>query len=132
MLSLEAPNPRMRQQSDQQPVSKRQKVNYPRDSRATAAFWDNLSTIWLTKNALRELDRRNAEAAASNHRRHSLQKPFSRPVSRLDVAEWKANQLQPATEYLTGCTQKRAGEIRSLARHGGPDLSDLRGVRPAP
>ena len=25
------------------------------------AYWDNLSTIWLTKGALKELDRRNKE-----------------------------------------------------------------------
>ncbi|PGH27846.1 hypothetical protein AJ80_00396 [Polytolypa hystricis UAMH7299] len=35
---------------------KRQKL----DESASAAYWDNLSKIWLTKDTLKELDRRNS------------------------------------------------------------------------
>ncbi|KAF2009987.1 hypothetical protein BU24DRAFT_455168 [Aaosphaeria arxii CBS 175.79] len=62
-------------------------------------FWDNLSKIWLTKNALRELKRRNEQ------QEKRLPPPQShRPVTR----------SFPAT-------------IRRFSRKGGPDLSDLRG-----
>ena len=58
-------------------------------------FWDNLSKVWLTRRALRELDRRNCT------------RPAPGPAA-------------PAVH-----TTDRA----CFARHGGPDLRHLRGVR---
>jgi hypothetical protein len=58
-------------------------------------FWDNLSKVWLTRRALRELDRRNG-----------TQPPPG-----------------PATPAVYTTDRAR------FARHGGPDLRHLRGVR---
>ena len=57
----------------------------------------------LASDALRELDRRNALTAAENRR--------------------KVSKVEP---------QIIARDIEHFARHGGPDLSDLRQVRKLP
>ncbi|EED23188.1 conserved hypothetical protein [Talaromyces stipitatus ATCC 10500] len=80
---------------------KKQKVKHPSGSLLPAAFWDNLSKVWLTHNALRELDRRNTQISAIQATRSS------RPV-----------------------TSKDRKDIRRFARQGGPDLSELRGYPP--
>lgn len=49
-------------QRSPQGVLKKQKVDHPSGSLLPAAFWDNLSKVWLTRNALRELDRRNQKS----------------------------------------------------------------------
>lgn len=130
-------NPRKRLHSEQclpqvressQPLSKRQKLDHPRGARPPAAFWDNLSKIWLTERALKELDWRNTQPAPNSHR--SPYRRSHRPVTRHAVAEWKnKEENQPATDFLTRCSTGRLEDIKLLARHGGPDLSDLRGVR---
>ncbi|KAF2189960.1 hypothetical protein K469DRAFT_452169, partial [Zopfia rhizophila CBS 207.26] len=71
----------------------------PSGSQPPPAFWDNLSKIWLTKRALRELDQRNTQAAPSPPR--SPHRRARRPPRILK-------------------------DIRLFARHGGPNLSDLR------
>ncbi|KAL2862653.1 uncharacterized protein BJX67DRAFT_365956, partial [Aspergillus lucknowensis] len=38
----------------------------------TPAYWDNLSTIWLTRGALRELQRRIKKPRAQTSRRYHL------------------------------------------------------------
>ncbi len=73
-------------------------------SRTPPAFYDNLSHIWLTKHALRELDRRTKENSS-------------------------LSTQQSAPTFL----RKRSStclndDIKRFATHGGPDLSDLRGV----
>jgi hypothetical protein len=83
-------------------VSKKQRLSPPSGSQPPAAFWGGLSKIWLTKRALRELDRRNAQAVPSPPR--SLQQA-RRPVTRNFLAE-----------------------LKRIAGDGGPDLSDLRNV----
>lgn len=62
---------------------------------------DSLSRVWLTRKALRELNRRNALSC-------------SRAIRLVDI--------------LTKPKQ-RPKDITHFARHGGPDLSDLRKVR---
>ncbi len=69
-------------------------------SQPPPAFWDNLSEIPLTRRALQELDRRNRES--SNAQVHG-------PVTQRIIAE--ARQA-----------------AKHVARQGGPDLSELRGV----
>ncbi|CRG92847.1 hypothetical protein PISL3812_09918 [Talaromyces islandicus] len=81
------------------PAQKKQKVDHPSDSQPPPAFWDNLSQVWLTHNALRELDRRNSEASVRQQIRSV------KPVA--------GNELQSVP--------------RRFPRQGGPDLSDLRG-----
>jgi hypothetical protein len=67
-----------------------------------AEFYDSLSKVWLTRRALKELDRRTRQA-------NSPQRPASAPrrIYREDTLE----------------------QVQRFARHGGPELRDLRGVR---
>lgn len=119
-------NPRKRQNSERltpqhngtlQDASKRQKHGQPVGTQILPAFWDNLSKIDLTKRALKELDRRNTQAAPdSNPPYPRLQKKSCRP-------------LIPAVEYIHDCEAKDLKDIKQTSRYGGLDLSDLRGVR---
>jgi hypothetical protein len=112
-----------RRQSDQkipptgtsQQLPKKQKLNHP--TKPPPAFWDNLSEIPLTRNAVQELERRTNEIPRSSRRQSDTQ--VRRPV-----AEWKSSH-PPTTSYLARCGPPR---IQRFARLGGPDLSDLRGV----
>ncbi|EED19327.1 conserved hypothetical protein [Talaromyces stipitatus ATCC 10500] len=90
--------PRPLQDSTPKEVYKKQKVEHP--SQLPPSFWDNLSEVWLTRNALRELDRRNTQATANA----STKLQFLWPVTR--------NELMA---------------VQRFARQGGPDLSGLRG-----
>ena len=132
MPELQSPNPRKRQPSLQQneiwrPASKRQKRSYHLNgSQPPPAFWDNLSKTWLTKGALRELDRRNAQTIIKSPR-----SPYQRPVTRTFLVEWKRNH-QPtlcADHFFHSSGRGLLEDIKLFARNGGPDLSDLRGVR---
>jgi hypothetical protein len=128
-------NPRKRQPSEQRPLpvnetsqsrSKRQKLSHPSGSQPPVAFWDNLSKVWLTKRALRELNRRNT---APSPPRSSYQRPH-RPVTRRARAELKKRHepTQSAAHFLCHCRPRCLKDIKLFARHGGPDLSDLKGV----
>jgi hypothetical protein len=81
-------------------------------SHPPAEFWDNLSKIWLTTGALRELDRRNSSTPRFDHAE----------------SKKKREHLQFAPEFLRDCSPTSLEEIRNLAESGGPDLTDLRGV----
>ncbi|KAI4096025.1 MAG: hypothetical protein LQ344_001259 [Seirophora lacunosa] len=80
-----------------EPASKRQKQR-----QTIASFWDNLSRLWLTRRALEELGRRIPEPV-------SIERP-DHPI--IDKATKKKFNL---------------ADLQRFARHGGPDLSDLRG-----
>ena len=68
-------------------------------------FWDSLSKVHLTRGALREFERR------------TYQKGFRRAHSR------------PRThDRLIASTEPRGRQLTRFSRHGGPDLSHLRGV----
>src|SRR5947207_544437 len=83
------------------PPTKKSKSNAePLELQPTAKFWDLLSKLWLTRRALKELERRTAQPA--------------RPAP--------VGQCNLSREDYTN-------EIKRFARHGGPDLCDLRGVR---
>jgi len=112
-----------------QPLSKKRRLSHPSGSQPAAAFWDNLSKIWLTKRALRELDRRNTQPAPSPPRPSYRRRPH-RPVTRRALAERKNNcrPTQSAADFLCHCAPRCLKDIKLFARHGGPDLSDLRGV----
>lgn len=135
MLEPQLSNPRKRQCSKQRPpqlngtsrpLSKKQKLSHSTSgSQPPAAFWDNLSKIWLTKRALRELHQRNIQSVARSPRRG-----FHRPITRHALTEFKKScwPIQPASDFLCECTAECLKDIKRLARHGGPDLLDLRGV----
>lgn len=131
-------NPRKRQRPLQpngtsQPQSKKQKPSHPTDgSQPPAAFWNNLSKVWLTRRALRELERRNTRPALSAP--CYLKRRPHRPLTRRALAEQRKNSqepAQPATEFLSSCTPNCLKDIKLFARHGGPDISSLRGYTKA-
>ncbi|PYI02775.1 hypothetical protein BO78DRAFT_432609 [Aspergillus sclerotiicarbonarius CBS 121057] len=74
-------------------------------------FWDNLSKTFLTKKALKELNRRNRQI---------------QPSQRLPS---QSVPCQSSPDGLFTCTVLYPKSLRQLARHGGPDLSNLRGYR---
>ena len=88
-------------QSEASPPTKSRKRGYSSDPQA--AFWDNLSYVHLTKRALRELDRRNTQSNITGERERA--------------------------EHLRSHDPSAFKDVESFARHGGPDLSDLRNVR---
>lgn len=102
---------------DIQHVAKKRKLHHP--SRPPAHFWDKLSQLVLTKNALRELDRRNA---AEPRLRLRLEDQRRRPRTR------RKTQPLSAQELLKQSSPTERAELRRFARHGGPDLRDVRGV----
>lgn len=127
-------NPRKRQRTERplqlnetsQPQSKRQKKLSNHDAEPPA-FWDNLSKIWLTKRALRELNRRNTQPApkAPNLPYRRTHRPITRNFAKLNRFH---RPTRSADDFLNNCTSRTLKEIKPFARHGGPDLSDLRGV----
>jgi hypothetical protein len=112
-----------------QPVLKKRRVGHPSGSHPPAAFWDNLSKVWLTSRALRELDRRSTRAARSFPRHRQLHRPVTRgALAERTKKEKNWQPTRPAAGVLTHYTPRRLKDIKLFARHGGPDLSDLRGV----
>lgn len=100
-------------------VSKKQKRSHPSESLFPPAFWDNLSKVDLTRRALEELHRRNS---------HPPYGRPARPLTRRVRAELRSvRPAQPAASYLCHCGSRTLKNIKRFARHGGPDLSDLRG-----
>lgn len=129
MHKVQLSTPRELQNSEQPTcVSQRQKRSRPSESSFPPAFWDRLSKIDLTKRALEELDRRNTLATPDS------QPPHPRPtqqITRHMLAKLKkeSNPLVSPVEYLSHCGTSDLKSIKRTARHGGPDLSDLIGVR---
>ena len=105
--------------------SKKQKYGHPSASQFPPAFWDNLSKVDLTKRALEELNRRNTRASLNSR---TFSPRSHRPITRRFLAE--RNESFPPTLpaisdlYHFGTLKN----LKQTARHGGPDLSDLRGV----
>ncbi|KAL9083478.1 MAG: hypothetical protein Q9165_008505 [Trypethelium subeluteriae] len=106
-------------------LRKKQKLDCGRaEFHPISAFWDTLSKIWLTKDALRELDRRDIEAAT--HLGESS--PPHRPITRNYLTGARVNlSTEPTGEYLDASGDSERKRIQQFARQGGPDLSDLKG-----
>ncbi|PHH91075.1 hypothetical protein CDD83_1771 [Cordyceps sp. RAO-2017] len=85
-------------------------------------FWEELSEIHLTKNALRALDR----FGASNPPDPAL-KPSVQPTGRRLSNPTNGQQL--VESFLHSSPTAPSRQIRRFASHGGPDLRDLRGYR---
>ncbi|KAM5437939.1 hypothetical protein McanMca71_002161 [Microsporum canis] len=90
--------------------------------RPASAYWDSLSKIWLTRDALEELDRRNGASDSIS----GLSKPPIRPLTRQFQAALKCRYETLASDPSKSCKPANLREIRRLSRQGGPDLSDLR------
>ncbi|KAL8904075.1 MAG: hypothetical protein Q9207_003502 [Kuettlingeria erythrocarpa] len=84
------------------PAAKRQRRQSP------ASYWDNLSRLWFSRRALEELNRRNHELAAATEL--ATVPPPSVPC--IDT---------------TRIANYNLADIQRFARHGGPDLSDIKG-----
>ena len=103
------PDLRKRQRSEpSRRTPKKCRLSRRCESHQQAAFWDRLSEIWLTKRALRELDRRNSQSTF------------------LAQSNGSCQSTQDASDYLRCCEPKVLKDIKMFARRGGPDLSDLR------
>lgn len=135
MPELQLAHPRKRQRMEplqsngiSQPQLKRLKLNYPTTRSQPPAFWDNLSKIWLTKRALRELNRRNSQSASNQSR--SQYRQARRPVTRNFLAELKETGriTQSTSDFLRHCEPETLKDIKRFARNGGPDFSDLKNV----
>jgi hypothetical protein len=98
---------------------KRQKL-----SQLTSAYWDNLSKVWLTKDALEELDRRNDIQARSHP---STYQGCRRPLTRSFHTESK-KQCGFAPDPICDCAPEYIKAVKEFSMLGGPDLSDLRNV----
>ncbi|KAL2754161.1 hypothetical protein ACRALDRAFT_2081957, partial [Sodiomyces alcalophilus JCM 7366] len=89
-------------------------------------FWDNLSRPVLTRSTLRELDRRNTTKPSSQHRPDCRHRS---PLTRRAVAIRRDARPLPAQAFLQQSSPADWARLRHFARHGGPDLKDLRGYR---
>ncbi|KAL8829822.1 MAG: hypothetical protein Q9170_006001 [Blastenia crenularia] len=78
------------------PTTKQRKLEKQQRHRPPTSFWDNLSQLWLTPRALREIDRRTVWPAA------------------------------PVPPDRTGKEDINLAGLKRFARHGGPSLSNLR------
>ncbi|KAI0400469.1 hypothetical protein F4802DRAFT_584711 [Xylaria palmicola] len=99
------------------PPQEKEEPAYP--AQLPPAFWDSLSAIPLTKNALRELERRNTKN--SLHTQSFCSSLLRQPITQ-----------HSASQYLNYCSPIERERIKRFARIGGPDLSDLRGCCYAP
>lgn len=94
------------QSQDLGPIVKKQKSTsagrfQPRNH--PPSFWNTLTKIWLTRGALKEFDLRHIPEAGP-----------------------RCYTPLPSSKSLDGQARRR---LKQFARHGGPDLSHLRGVR---
>lgn len=90
-----------------QPPWKRAKRPFQSRQEANTVCWDSLSKLWLTRPALRELNRRNQRAAS--------------PVRKIVI---RTQNFSRESATLKSCPP----QLKRFARCGGPDLRDLRGV----
>ncbi|EGE82335.2 hypothetical protein BDDG_05279 [Blastomyces dermatitidis ATCC 18188] len=115
MPSSVASNPSLKHQypkphpSDRSQYRKRKKLDAP-----APAYWDNLSKIWLTKDALEELDRRNSCLKPPQNHHQPLTQQFHTEL------------FQFAPAFLRDCAPACSKQIKRVSRLGGPDLTDLR------
>ena len=110
-------------------LSKKRKFAHP--TCPPPQFWDGLSKLLLTPNALRELNRRNTQR--QRRRAENPQPPIvprrSRRLRALRISAERGESLQRVDQGLVQCSSPCLKRLKKFATHGGPDLSDLRGVR---
>jgi hypothetical protein len=90
-----------------QPPWKKAKRPHQSQQETNTAYWDSLSKLWLTRGALNELNRRNRQTAG---------------LVRTSVTR------RPDLSGEPTALKNRSYQLKRFARHGGPDLCDLRGV----
>lgn len=104
-----------------------------------AAFFDNLSQLWLTPRTLREFDRRTTHTVPPRRPDAAIVKDF---VQSLRLSSYTVAKDPPAHPHVIpkvarSCASHTSGSsvgtswaeiLKRCARRGGTDLSDLRGV----
>lgn len=114
-----------------QPEPKRRKLDdHLIDKAPTAHYLDTLSKIWLTKEALKELNRRTRQVRPPSKGRLGPQRRH-RPLTRGFHHELRSrirSTSTPASEFLKSCSPESLRRVKLSAKYGGPDLLDLRGV----
>jgi len=136
MLKAQAYNPRKRRNPEPQTlqgavpsvhICKKPKRHHNSGPCFPSVFWDNLSKIDLTTRALEELGRRNTPTVpdlwCTRRRPH---RPLTRGI--LAALRKGSQPLIPAVDYLRSCGLNTLKSVKQTAKHGGPDLSDLRRV----
>lgn len=93
-----------------QPPWKRAKNAFQSRQEANTTYWDSLSKLWLTKRALKELNRRNRQTVS----------PVRSGIIR-----------RPDRSGESAALENCSSQVKRFARQGGPDLRDLRGVNSA-
>ncbi|PTB68911.1 hypothetical protein BBK36DRAFT_1166787 [Trichoderma citrinoviride] len=112
------------------PSPKRRKPHYP--STIPSRFWDNLSEVPLTRNALRELDRRQEQRERASHDAEQDQPRVLRLTRSTRRSLVEENYRQQSADQLLGQFSPAClKEVRRFSSHGGPDLSDLIGTNPS-
>lgn len=86
------------------PPAKKAKRRQQRQQGTNAAYLDSLSKLWLTQQALNELNRRNRHTA--RRAGTTLRPDRNEPIA----------------------SEPSSSQLKRFARHGGPDLRNLRGV----
>ncbi|KAH0492598.1 hypothetical protein TgHK011_007545 [Trichoderma gracile] len=106
--------------------SKRHRPHYP--STIPSRFWDKLSKVPLTRNALRELNWREEKRQIAPHNADQEQPPVQRLIqtTRSSLAQENHHQ-QSADQILDQLSPARLKKVRRFSSHGGPDLRDLIG-----
>ncbi|KAI5927567.1 hypothetical protein F4810DRAFT_648361 [Camillea tinctor] len=113
-------NPRLGEPADAQSPKKR-KLTHPLFP--PPQFWDNLSQPVLTKNALRELDRRNSVKDKHRSRAHTTSRRYYTRNASIGV-----RKIPPPTVEQVLLTDQEG--LNHFSRQGGPNLSRLRGHPP--
>lgn len=93
-----------------------------RPKRSASTYWDNLSKIWLTKDALEELCRRN----------NIQEKTHSRSYERRQPAPPPKPKERFVTDLLRDSSAEYINAVKKFSKSGGPDLTDLRNVIGSP
>ena len=111
-----------------EPQSKKPKLGEdPARSVSPPHYLDSLSKIWLTREALRELNRRTQQIRSPQNL-PTARRPLTRAL-RSELRNRLYSTRTPASDFLQHCTSEHLRELKWFAKLGGPDLVDLRGVR---
>lgn len=90
-------------------------------------YLDTLSKIWLTTGALKELNRRNRQIKYDQQRRPESRRPVTRHFYK-ELQRRIHSTDTTASNFLQRCSPVTLKQVKALAKNGGPDLLDLRGV----
>lgn len=99
------------------PSSKKRKLHHP--AFPPQKFWENLSETPLTRNTIRAFNEQNSRIPDVLADTRTLRK---RPRSIVTGGH------QPADQIVGAYSPTSLKRVKAFARHGGPNLTDLRGV----